>query len=69
LVTAGIGLLVLLALVGQILARPGDLGLLLTVCEVAGGAGLLITGFALMVVGADPFDDADGATGDRISAN
>jgi hypothetical protein len=66
---SAVGLVVLLALASQILADRVDQALLLVVCEAAAGIGLLVGGFALMVVGADPFDDADGTTGGRINGN
>lgn len=64
LAVAAVGLCVLLALAAQILARPAEPGLLLTACESAAGIGLLIAGFALMVVGADPWDDVNEQPGE-----
>jgi hypothetical protein len=66
-VTAAAGLAVLLAVVAQLLARPADQGLLLTITEAAIGMGLSLAGFALMVVGSDPFTADDSESGRQAS--
>lgn len=59
LAVSALGLVVLLALAAQFAVAPADQGLLLTVTEAGLGVALSTVGFALMVIGADPFADED----------